>query len=96
MAQPTYSPTATVHDLFEEVKASSAFGGIPLIVVVDGDSRPVVGFAYWEDREDEYHLTGWAFVLMAGSHDDPHPMWINGLTPEAIAFHEREAASDPA
>jgi hypothetical protein len=89
----TYSTTATVVDMLAEVhgfQGWNAAGTIPLIVVVDGATRPVTGFDFWEEVEDG-HVTGRAFVLETGAHDDPHPMWAEGLD-GALAAHEREEA----
>lgn len=93
----TYSPTASLADLWDEGSmAMHALGvvssTIPVIVVgKDGNSRPVVAFDIAEEGDGET-VTGRALVIRTGSHDDPHPMSVEGDTAEARAFHERKVA----
>lgn len=87
----TFTPTATVSDVDDQVRSLPVPGAqaldVPVIVVGDdGRSRPVIAFDFWEDDDGEGNTTGRAFVLVTGSPNDPHPMWVSGYF-KGLAWH---------
>ncbi len=97
----TFLPTAKVGEVIHEIvtlldeHGDDVTSVLPVVVVGDdGKSRPVIAFDVWEDWEGG-NLTGRAFVLVTGSHDDPHPMWMDGYF-RGLVYHAREDGRDPA
>ncbi len=87
----TRNTTATIENVQEQIRAlpigRARVLDIPVLVIAeDGSTRPVIAFDFFEDIKDG-EVTGQAFVLVTGSPDDPHPMWLRGYF-KGIAWHK--------